>query len=632
MKRNSNFSCKAMKLFLSFALLSSVMLPVCAYEADTLRSVVTDNVVITGTRNETDIRHLPMTITTIGHDVLEENFRPSVLPTVTERVPGLFITSRGVMGYGVSTGAAGSIKVRGIGSGADFLVLVDGLPQYAGLMGHPIPDAYQTMTAERVEVLRGPASVLYGSNAMGGVLNLVTRKMDTDGLRTSVNASAGSYGTVQGEILSRMKSGRFSGMVGLSYGSTDGHRENSEFEQFTGFVKLGYELSDKWALQGNANVTYFDASNPGEVSNPYIDNDSEITRGMASVALTNDYGKTSGALSAFYSWGHHHINDGYHPGGTPQTRLYLHDDLMAGVSLYQSAMLFPGNRTTVGFDWQHFGGEAWNRVIATGEHLGLADKEEDEFAGYVDFRQNITEWLSLDAGLRVDHHSRVGTELVPQGGLAFHLSEGAELKAMVSKGFRNPTLRELYMFRPANPELSPERVMNYEIGYSQRLLENALKFSANVFYLKGDNLISTQMVDGSMLNVNTGEVENWGIEVDAAYNLNDSWSLDANYSFLHMDNPVVCAPEHKVFVGANYSYKRFAAVAGLQYVGGMYIATGTNEHKEDYFLLNLTASYRVMPELRVFVRGENLLAQRYETYLGFPMPKATFTGGVSIDF
>ncbi len=621
-----------MNILFSFAFLVSGVLPVYAYETDTLRSVTTDNVVVTGTRNETDIRHLPMTITTIGHDVLEENFRPSVLPTVTERVPGLFITSRNIMGYGVSTGAAGSIKVRGIGSGADFLVLVDGLPQYAGLMGHPIPDAYQTMTAERVEVLRGPASVLYGSNAMGGVLNLVTRKMQTDGMRTSVNASAGSYGTVQGELLNRVRHGRFSSVVGLSYGTTDGHRENSDFEQTTGFVKLGYDISDRWALHGNANVTYFEASNPGEESNPYIDNDSKITRGMASLALTNDYGKTSGALSAFYSWGHHHINDGYHPGGVPQTQLYLHNDLMAGVSLYQSAMLFSGNRTTVGVDWQHFGGEAWNRVIATGEHRALADKEDDEFAGYVDFRQNISEWFSFDAGMRVDHHSRVGTEFVPQGGVAFHLPGEAELKAMVSKGFRNPTLRELYMFRPANPELSPERVMNYELGYSQRLLGNALKLNANIFYLKGDNLISTEMVGGSMLNVNTGEVENWGVELAAAYNMNASWKLDVNYSFLHMDNPVVCAPEHKAFVGADYSCRRFAAVAGIQYIGGMYTSTGTNEHKEDYILLNLTASYRIMPELRFFVRGENLLAQRYETYLGFPMPKATFTGGLSIEF
>ena len=123
-------------------------------------------IVVTGTRNETAASELPVSLTVVNHEKLQENSRLSILPTLTEQVPGLFITGRGVLGYGVSTGAAGSIKVRGVGSGAQLLVLIDGQPQYAGLMGHPIPDAYQTMMAERVEVLRGPASLYYGSNAM----------------------------------------------------------------------------------------------------------------------------------------------------------------------------------------------------------------------------------------------------------------------------------------------------------------------------------------------------------------------------------------------------------------------------------------------------------------------------------
>lgn len=124
------------------------------------RNLTTDEVVVTGTRNETDIRHLPMTISVVDRKQLEATYQPSVLPTLTEQVPGLFTTSRGVMGYGVSTGAAGGMSLRGIGGSptAGLLVLIDGHPQYMGLMGHPIADAYQTMMTERVEVLRGPAS------------------------------------------------------------------------------------------------------------------------------------------------------------------------------------------------------------------------------------------------------------------------------------------------------------------------------------------------------------------------------------------------------------------------------------------------------------------------------------------
>lgn len=126
---------------------------------------------------------------------------------MTEQVPGLFTTSRGVMGYGVSNGAAGGISLRGIGGSptTGLLVLIDGHPQYMGLMGHPIADAYQSMLAEKVEVVRGPASVLYGSNAMGGVINIVTRRQREDGVRTGVRLGYGSYDTWMTEATNQVK-------------------------------------------------------------------------------------------------------------------------------------------------------------------------------------------------------------------------------------------------------------------------------------------------------------------------------------------------------------------------------------------------------------------------------------------
>lgn len=451
--------------------------------ADSLRlkSYKLDEVVVTGTRNETDIRHLPMTISVVGRQQLEQTYQPSILPTLTEQVPGLFTTSRGIMGYGVSTGAAGGMSLRGIGAGVNaaggpttsLLVLIDGHPQYMGLMGHPIADAYQSMMAERVEVLRGPASVLYGSNAMGGVINIVTRKMQEDGVKTNAQIGYGSYNTLQTEVSNRVRKGRFSSVVTGSYNRTDGHRDDMEFEQYGGYAKLGYDFSDTWKLWGDVNITRFNASNPGEADNPYIDNDSRITRGMTSFALENRYDRTSGAVSFFYNWGRHRINDGYHPGGEPQKSHFNSKDRMLGISWYQSATLFTGNRLTVGFDYQHFGGESWNKVVAIdeakpgqqiGDRIPGVDKQMDEFAGYVDFKQDINSWLSLDAGVRIDHHSHVGTEWIPQGGLAFHLPWQAELKAMVSKGFRNPTIREMYMFPPQNPDLKAESLMNYELA------------------------------------------------------------------------------------------------------------------------------------------------------------------------
>ena len=623
------------ELFLSLLAYSLLPMAVQASEpTDTLaseRNYTLNEVVVTGTRNATDIRHLPMTISVVERAQLENRYQPSVLPALTEQVPGLFVTSRGVMGYGVSTGAAGGFSLRGMSGNAQMLVLIDGHPQYMGLFGHPISDAYQTMLADRVEVLRGPASVLYGSNAMGGVINIVTRKMQENGTKTHINIGGGSYGTLQTEATNQVKKGKFSSTVSASYNRSDGHRPDMGFEQYGGYAKLGYDLNEYWRAWGDVNITHFNASNPGEIIDLLYDNDSRITRGMASAMIENHYERTSGALSFFYNWGRHKINDGYHAGEEPQTSLFHSKDLMMGVSWYQSAELYEGNRLTVGFDYQHFGGESWNENIADGARTPGVDKKQDEFAGYVDFRQNIGSWLSLNAGMRIDHHSHVGTELVPQGGLAFHLPKNAELKAMASKGFRNPTIREMYMFPPQNPDLKPERMMNYELSFTQHLLDGSLTYGANLYYIKGDNLIMTTQTDGRPMNINSGDIENWGAEGNIAWRINRQWNVNANYSWVHMENPVISAPEHKLYAGADFRQGRWNISTGIQYIKGLYTSVNPAA-TEDFILWNLRASYRLCKYASLYVRGENLLAQRYEIMAGYPMPKATFLGGINLSF
>ncbi len=607
--------------------------------AQVARSYAINEVVVTGTRSETDIRHLPMTVSVVGRPQLEASRQSSVLPVLNSQVPGFFSTSRGVMGYGVSTGASGQMSLRGIGGPAQaglpttgLLVLIDGHPQYMGLMGRPIADAYQTMMAERVEVLRGPASVLYGSNAMGGVINIVTRKMQEDGVNTSINIGAGSYGTLQTEATNRIRKGRFSSTVTASYNRTDGHRADMAFEQYGGYAKLGYDFTDSWRLWGDVNITRFNATNPGTVTRPYIDNDQRITRGMTSFALENHYENTSGALSFFYNWGDHWINDGYQPDGEPLDYRFNSNDQMLGVSWYQSVQLFKGNRVTVGADYFHFGGEAWNK-FTDGHRETSADKSLNEVAGYVDFRQDFATWLTLNAGARVDHHSQTGTEFIPQVGLAFHLPKDAEIKAMASKGFRNPTIREMYMFPPQNPDLKPEKLWNYELSFSQRLMENRLSYGVNVFYINGENLILRlpNPAGSGMLNQNSGEIENWGAEANIGYQFNPVWGVTANYSWLHMENPVLASPEHKLYGGVNFRKGRWSASTGIQYVKGLYTDLDA-ETRENFVLWDMQGSFKATNYLSFYVRGENLLAQRYEIIAGYPMPKATFMGGVNINF
>lgn len=512
------------------------------------------------------------------------------------------------------------------------MVLIDGHPQYQGIFGHSISDSYQTMMADRVEVLRGPASMLYGSNAMGGVVNIVTRSMREDGVKTDINLGAGSYGTFQGEFTNRIRSGKFYSVVAGQYGRSDNNRPSMGFEQYGGYAKLGYDFSPHWTAYADVNVTHFNSSYPGSTYEPLLGARQWITRGVASAVVENHYGRTSGAVSVYHNFGRHKINDGYAPGEQPQENYFLSNDALTGFSIYQSATFFTGNRITVGLDYQHIYGKAWNRVIATGEDLDpIGHHHENEIAGYVDFRQDLFRWLTVDAGVRVDHHSQTGTEWVPQGGLVFRMVKDGELKAMVSKGFRNPTIREMYLWRPANADLRPERMMNYELSWKQRLCGGAFSYGINLFYINGDNIIQTAMVDNRPMNVNTGAIENSGVEAEFAWKANRYLSLNGNYSFLHMHNKVLAAPEHKAYLGADYRRGRWMLAGGLQYIDGLYTQVDPTEIQENFLLLNVTAAYKALPWLNIWAKGENLLAQKYEINYGYPMPKATFMGGVNIN-
>jgi iron complex outermembrane receptor protein len=606
------------------------------YADNVADSLEIGEVVVTGTRNATDVRHLPMTVTIVDRTTLTAEHQPSVLPTVMREVPGLFITSRAMMGYGVSTGAAGGINLRGITGGAgQLLMLIDGHPQYQGIYGHPIADSYQTLMAERVEVLRGPASVLYGSNAMGGVMNIVTRQAKQDGVNTNIQLGAGSYGTIQTEASNQVRSGKFSSTVSAQYNRTDNHRPRMGFKQYGGYLKLGYDFNEHWNAYVDVNITHFNASYPGTEDKPMYDADQWITRGVVSAALENHYGNTSGALSVYSNFGRHKIDDGTADPTAPTQRYFRSKDALTGVSLYQSIQLFEGNRVTAGVDYMHIYGNAYYTSKATGEILDTPNKQSgksyrNEIAGYVDFRQDLLSWLTIDAGIRLDHHSITGSEWVPQAGIVIRPVETGEIKAMASKGFRNPTMREMYLYPPSNTDLEPERLWNYELSWKHRL--SSFTYGANIYYIKGDNMIQTQQVDGKPRNVNTGEIENWGFELEAAYHVDDHWTLKANGAYLHMKNKVVAAPELTTYAGANYRYGKWIATLGLQYINNLYTAVGNDETKENFALLDACVTYAATRNISLWARSENLLAQKYEINLGYPMPRATFMGGVNVNF
>ena len=134
-----------------------------------------------------------------------------------------------------------------------------------------------------------------------------------------------------------------------------------------------------------------------------------------------------------------------------------------------------------------------------------------------------------------------------------------------------------------------------------------------------------------MLNQNSGELKNTGVEVQASYLISKSFAVNGNYSYLHMDTPVIGSPEHKAYLGGTFNKDSWHVSTGVQYINSLYSAVGPDK-KEDFLLWNARLSYQVSDMLQLWVNGDNLLNTKYQINDGYPMPGIAFMGGVNLCF
>jgi len=576
-------------------------------------SVRLEDVVVTGSKFETSRKLVPLSVSQISAANIRQSGQYNVLTTLSAYVPGVFITQRNILGFGVAAGGSGTINVRGVGSSPNtqVLVLIDGHPQYQGIFGHPLPDAYVASDVEKVEVIRGPASVLYGSNAMAGAINIITKKQQTEGFTGSLNAVYGSYDTQKYAGTFGYKKNKLSLFLSANYGKTDGIRENTDFTIGNGYLKAAYDLHPNWNITADISLAQYEANDNGPVHAPAPFN-IDIFRGKAAVSVENKYDKLDGAIKLYHNFGEHDLSDGFHS-----------TDRNSGLMIYQNYRLFDGTHMTAGFDAKQYGGEANAGMAAN------ALKTVNELAGYVLIRQKLFEIVDLNAGLRYEHNSVFGNEWIPMAGVAMRAGESTNFKTSVSKGFRSPTIMELYLYAP-NVDLKPERMMNYEFSWLQSYIENRLNTELTVFLVEGENMI--QVVGGTPpKRQNTGTFSNRGIEFAAKYRVTNQLNIQANYTFLAMEKKIVAAPKHQFNINLNYQHKIVNFNVGAQHVNELY-ASLSPENIQNFTLLNARVSAKVGKPLEIFISGQNLLNQQYQINNGYPMPGINFHGGVNLKF
>lgn len=597
-------------------------------KADTIREVV-----VTATNQATERRLLPFSVSVVDKKQIEATGRTQLLSALTGRVPSLFVTERSILGFGVSTGGSGGIKMRGVGGQPtnQVLMMVDGKPQFASVFSHHVADNYESEYVDHVEIVRGPSSVLYGSNAMGGTINVITQKPTERGSKTTIRSEYGMWNTSQTSATNALHYGKFSSLISLGYDRTDGTQKDFDFWQASGYAKVGYDINRHWYSYADYSLMKFKGNDPiyAKLANPEATDiyHQNVLRGEASAVVSNQYDKTNGAVRLYFGHGDNRISD-------PKDFKML--DNRIGVLAYQNYQPWKMTNLTVGFDFDRYTGEVplsggvWRKdkvTPATMDREGIT-----EYSPYVTLSQGIAHNIViLNAGVRMANSDMFGTHWIPQMGFTLNPGQQWTIKANLAKGYRNPSFKEMYLYKMANPDLAPEDMMNYEVSIGKKF-SHWFAIELTGYMSEGKNLI--QQVFSNELkaqhNENTGEFRNMGYEVTASSRPADCLSLRGTYSYLQTDvKNLTGAPKHQYSLAADWRIIRQLTLnADLTGVSRLYVAQDVK--KQNYALLNLRLTYQPCKYLDLFVQGYNLTNARYCINKGYEMPGASVTGGFTL--
>jgi outer membrane cobalamin receptor len=548
---------------------------------------------------------------------VERTAARTVFDAIDALVPGVSVTRRGVMGYGIATNGTGGVSIRGIGGqpNTGVLVVVDGRPDMQSLMGHPLPDAYSLSDAQAVSVTEGPASVLYGSNAMGGVIDIQTIQ-PAEGMHGRLSTAVGSFLTGQHRMAfgSSGEHGYYSATAGMDH--TEGDRPSSAYRGETATLSAGAGLSRTWKANVQGRFTDFRVEDPGPVGAPLRGSAATVDRGGVSVNLENTGSRTWGYVRAYGSFGHHVITDGFRSV-----------DRMLGLRVHQFFAVREQTVLDIGSDLSRFGGRARNvqSAIDYGEHDGT------DAAVFIRAQHTPATGVQVHAGVRYDRDSFSGGILVPEIGGAFRLNDQTTVSVDAARGFRNPTIRELYLFPAPNPTLEPERLWNYQASLQVRP-GPTLTASATAYYADVSNLIVTLGRYPNLVLSNAGRAVNRGMEGTLRWRPVPSVQFNAGYAYLRSTNLAPLVPAHKLTYSVDLQRAKGALHLGGVTVGRRWADDRHTVALEGYTTVTLKATVPTGRRVNLFAIVDNLLNRDYQVVAGYPMPGTNVMGGMTVAF
>jgi vitamin B12 transporter len=593
-----------------------------------------DKVVVTATRVEMPRSVVGSSVTVVGRDQLTERQCVSVVQALRE-VPGLTVVQSG------GPGGTAAMLIRGAKS-EQTLVLVDGVPlkDPAGFGRGADLSQMPVENIERIEILRGPQSTLYGADAIGGVVNIITKK--GNGPATGeVSAEAGSFNTFNEKAEMRGGNSRYNYSVGASRQDSQGISSASERNGNT--EKDGYGRSEASARLGWTPVEEFEATGLVRWNQSRYDYDSAVNGVMMD---TDDRGEAESLL--LYGEGKARLLDGlWRPrlGGswvsqrredTSSLGNSTFDSLLQKLELQNDLYLGKANLVTAGFEVQQEAAES------TYEAMGYVDRFDRKTARHQSaYAQDIvtTGPLTTTVGGRVDSYDEFGTETTWRVAPVYDIAAtGTRLRGSYGTGFKAPSLFQLYSIYGSR-DLNPEKSQGWDAGVEQDIMAGALTVGVTYFENQFDDMIDYDFVTATYGNVSQAGAR--GVETFVTAKPVKDLSVRASYTYTDTEDKTTGAellwrPRNKAALDASYAFTvKFRGSVGLVYVGERQdedFSTYQNITLDGYTLVNLYASYDVYRNVTLFGRLENLFDEQYEEVLGYGTPGRAGYGGVKVTF
>jgi vitamin B12 transporter len=617
---------------------------------------VREHVVVAATRDEAAASTVGVSATVLDAERIDEREAPSLM-RLLEEVPGVAVARNGGLGL------QGSVFVRG-GESNFARILVDGVPvnEPGGEfnLGPLLP-----LELDRVEVVRGAASSLYASDALAGVIQLVTRRYPS-AARVRAEALAGGYAWRQAEAGTAGRSGRFDWSLGAQHLRTDNAEPNSALRESAAAASFGIEAGAATELRLTLRGDRARHGTPGATAfgRPDLDARFERQMGVAGLQLRRVRGRASHELHAGFTaqdWlSLNPLDSGpYVPRSGGRVAPFTVSDFPDPLGFQQDTRrLSGGYQLEAQLGGRHLvtvGGEVERETGAVGSRAEpLLRPTRTSIGAYAQDRMVVGDRLFLTLGGRAEHNASYGTRVVPRAAAAWRLRDDGRttLKASAGAGIKEPTFFESFgvsFFAQGNPALRPERSVTFDAGVEQRLLADRVRLEATVFHHDYRDQINYQVADPVTFRgtfVNLGRTRARGLELQAEAAPRPAVRLYAQYTLLDGEvlvsgdafNPVYAAgqpllrrPRHQGSLTASCGVTRGSGGATLVLVGRRadsdFLGLGLTDNA-GYARLDLRGRVRLAPRLEAVVVAENVLDERYQDVLGYPATGRALRAGL----